>query len=1199
MDQANTPHRASRTKAKKKSKHTGGPNPKAFAFANPGKLAKQAKRSHDIKERKLHVPLVDRLPEEAPPIVVAVVGPPGTGKTTLIKSLVRRYTKHTLTSIAGPITVVTSKKRRLTFLECDPSLPAMIDTAKIADIVLLLIDGNFGFEMETMEFLNIMSCHGMPSNIFGILTHLDLFRSPATLKAAKKRLKHRFWSELYHGAKLFYLSGVMNGRYPDREILNLSRFISVMKNPRPIIWRNTHPYMLADRMVDLTDPALIEENEKGERTVALYGYLRGTNFPAVDGRVHIPGVGDLNVASVEGLADPCPTPQAVQRIEGKEGSKRRRLGDKQKLLFAPMSDVGGVLVDKDAVYIDVRTNNFNAGGEEGGEDAGERDVGERLVVGLQGRQNLLGKSIAKDEDGGVRLFSNGALIRNTDESNDTGRKSKRSGRALANGDQDDEGFESGDDEDEDDEELGSEDEGSGSEDDEDDDGSADNGVTLQKKFSALNGSEDANGDDIAFADSDSDIGSVSDVSDQSFDDDELPSEEDEDDDEEDEMLDSDMEDDDGNARWKENLTDRAIEMFKSSSRNKKKGVKELGKLIYDDSLSIANVAKLWRGETIDEQGDEEEEGDGDDDFFKKAKNVDVEDSTTVDRGMPSFDIEALERKWKETEADMEDLRRRFITANLLDEQERRENGDDDMDEDDDFSGFGSDEGDGEFEDLETGEKAGPVEKPDEPEGKLTLEQEREKNARKKEELKLRFEEEADEGQLVQEDKDEFGEDEWYEAQKAKLNKQQDVNKAELEDLDLNTRVRIEGFRPGTYARIVLSGVPPEFVEFFNPKQPILVGGLTPTEDRFGFLQVRIKRHRWHKRILKTNDPLIFSLGWRRFQSIPIYSLSDSRTRNRMLKYTPEHMHCTGTFYGPLIAPNTGFCCVNSISNETPGFRISATGVVLNVDEGTEIVKKLKLTGFPHKIFKNTAFIKGMFTSALEIAKFEGAGIRTVSGIRGQIKRALSKPDGYFRATFEDKILMSDIVFLRAWYPVKPRKFYNPMTNMLGENGEGWRSMRLTGQIRAEEGVATPLLKDSKYKKIERQTRHFNPLRVPKAIQAGLPFRSQIHAMKPQKRQTYMQKRAVVVGGEEKKARDLLQKLQTLRNEKVEKRREKKEEKRKEYRAKVAENMEMKEARERREGKEFWKKEGRKRKGDDEGGQVSKSKKRRQRGGDDE
>ena len=35
-------------------------------------------------------------------------------------------------------------------------LPGMIDAAKFADLVLLVIDGNFGFEMETFEFLNIL-----------------------------------------------------------------------------------------------------------------------------------------------------------------------------------------------------------------------------------------------------------------------------------------------------------------------------------------------------------------------------------------------------------------------------------------------------------------------------------------------------------------------------------------------------------------------------------------------------------------------------------------------------------------------------------------------------------------------------------------------------------------------------------------------------------------------------------------------------------------------------------------------------------------------------------------------------------------------------------------------------------------------------------------------------------------------------------
>ena len=334
----------------------------AFAPKSGRKAEKQGRRTAEKDQTRLHVPLVNRTPDdEPPPVIVAVVGPPGVGKTTLVKSLVRRYTKQSLTQVQGPITVVSGKKKRISFIECNNDLNSMIDIGKIADLVLLMIDGSYGFEMvrsysvsrvysltplkETFEFLNVVQAHGFPK-VIGVLTHLDLIKKAATLRDTKKMLKKRFWTEIYQGAKLFYLSGVLNGRYPDTEILNLSRFISVMKF-RPLVFRNSHPYMLADRIEDLTPREEIRLSQgKCDRTVTVYGYLRGTNMRQGT-KVHIPGVGDLEVKNISKLGDPCPLLDA-------ESEKRRKLSEKRKLLVhAPMSDIGGVMYDKDAVYINV------------------------------------------------------------------------------------------------------------------------------------------------------------------------------------------------------------------------------------------------------------------------------------------------------------------------------------------------------------------------------------------------------------------------------------------------------------------------------------------------------------------------------------------------------------------------------------------------------------------------------------------------------------------------------------------------------------------------------------------------------------------------------------------------------------------------------------------------------------------------------
>ncbi|KAF9235172.1 DUF663-domain-containing protein [Melanogaster broomeanus] len=1007
-------HRPSRSggKAEKMGKgkqKQSGFNEKAFAPKSGRRADRQGRRNVERDQTRLH--------------------------TTLLKSLIRRYSKQTLQEAKGPITVVSGKKRRLTFIECNNDLNSMIDIGKVADLVLLMIDGSYGFEMETFEFLNILQSHGFPK-VIGILSHLDLIKKQSTLKDTKKALKKRFWTEIYQGAKLFYLSGVLNGRYPDTEILNLSRFISVMKF-RPLIFRNSHPYLLADRIEDLTPRETIRASQgRCDRTVTLYGYLRGTNLRQST-KVHVPGVGDMEMTSITILGDPCPLPDA-------NSEKRRKLSEKKKLLVhAPMSDVGGVMYDKDSVWINVR-GNFTRGAVDGKPFPKAKE--KQMVMNLQD------DGVSRSQ---IRLLGSSSNHLTVNVSH-----------APQDGESDAEDIgsdEQCDDEDED----GSGASGSGSEVEEDSDGAleeedtpiasrADHGRTsLRNVARSIKGfsGDNENKRGLPFADSDSELGG------------------------------SDNEDDSVPPAWKRHLSEKATAAYVEHNRRRRR--KDWISLIYSSFLTPDQILSEKEPDSSDDNG-----------FMAESYDNDL-DKTKEDLLPDSL------QEWDDEEM-LDSLRSMFITGDQSPTGEEIE-----------LNEYESEGGD--FEDLETGESR-DAPKSEDPESARAA-----ALAAKKEALKRKFDEQYDD---PEDEKMDF-----YDEKRDEINRQLQLNRDEFEGIDADTRAL------GTYVRIELCSVPCEMIENFDPHYPIIIGGLLPAEERFGYLQVRIKRHRWFTKTLKTNDPLIFSLGWRRFQTVPIYSLDDHSIRMRMLKYTPEHMHCYASFYGPVALPNTGF--------------LSATGIVLDIDRSTAIVKKLKLTGVPFKIFKNTAFVKDMFNSALEVAKFEGANLRTVSGIRGQVKKALSKPQGAFRATFEDKVLMSDIIFLRAWYSIQPRKFYNPVTSLLLSDKSRWTGMRLTGQVRRDEGIKTPLNINSHYKAIERTPRRFNPLKIPKKLQASLPYASKPKLMKAQSKETYMQQRAVVMEPEERKAVALLQQIRALRKDQVVRRKDKQNERKEAHRKKVA------------------------------------------------
>ncbi|KPP77013.1 ribosome biogenesis protein BMS1-like [Scleropages formosus] len=1060
-------------------------NPRAFAVQSAVRMAKTFHRAQDLKTKKHHIPLVDRTPLEPPPVVVVVVGPPRVGKSTIIRCLIKNFTRQKLGDICGPVTIVSGKKRRLTFIECGNDINTMIDLAKVADLVLMLIDASFGFEMETFEFLNILQVHGFP-RIMGVLTHLDSFKNNKTLRKTKKRLKHRFWTEVYQGAKLFYLSGMVHGEYQAQEVKNLGRFISVMKF-RPLVWQTSHPYVVADRMEDLTDPETLRVDPKCDRTVSLYGYLRGT-YLKNKGQVHIPGVGDFAVADVSFLPDPCPLP---------EEQKKRALNQKERLLYAPMAGVGGVVYDKDAVYIDLVSSHVD-------QPQAEMRPTAELVQSLIGTHATLDAKLAASK---VSLEQQAPL-----ENRVWDPVTQRERRKAVFSDDEEEG--DGDESYEGDEEGQSEQGEQLSEEEEEHEYS---GEEEEEECSDEEGLQGGDEEEKSSGARESKVGEARRGQDEEEKAPrvkrqrlerveakppvEMPAFADSEDDLE-------MSGDDGALRWKEGLAQKASEAFLRQQQ------------------AAPNLRKLVYGSVIEEQNSPSDEDADEIGGLFRVSRPEKSRSRRVDAMDCSRFVPDSPHDWDQEEV-LNSIRDCFVTGKWEESKDAATL----LKEDEELYG--------DFEDLETGEvhhgkpakEEDSAEESGEEEEEVMVkedaeEEQKKKRLEKKRRLKERFDSEYDDGDAT-----------YFDDLKEEMQKQAELNRAEFENIDDEARVQYEGFRPGMYIRMEIPGLPCEFVNNFDPHYPIILGGLGASEGNVGYLQMRLKKHRWHQRILKTRDPLILSLGWRRFQSIPLYHIEDHNGRHRLLKYTPQHMHCGATIWGPITPQGTGFLAVQSVSGTQAGFRIAATGVILDLDKSVTIVKKLKLIGYPYKIFKNTAFIKGMFNTMLEVAKFEGASVRTVSGIRGQIKKALRTPSGAYRATFEDRILMSDIVLLRSWCPVSVPQLYNPVTSLLQPVGQkdSWSGMRTLGQLKRDLGLRNKPNQDSLYKPVVRTKRHFNPLHIPKQLQKALPFKSKPKQdQKKGKTPRHLQRPAVIREPHERKVAALLTALSTVHNYKTKK-----------------------------------------------------------------
>lgn len=1054
-------------------------NMKAYSFQSVVAARRVIQRQANALQKAARLPYVARYGDYPPPDLVAIIGPKGVGKTTLTKALVKVIGGYSISDPIGPITVIASKTKRITFYDVPSSIPAILDISKLVNLVILVVNAKVGLEVEHYEYLNILQATGFP-RVFTVFTHLDEFHKIKALRNEKVKLRERIWKEVHPGSRVFYMNGLAYGRtYHKTDMALLARILSRQEYKLGLNWRDNHAGVLIDRIEDITDPGLLskvnqEKNKLVKHTLLVYGYVRGTYMDPAQ-HFCIPGAGNVIVKSMKPLPDPC---QCFEQ-QKKDGEARRSLSSKSKTIYAPFSNMGDIFHDKDGLWLRIHETGVRW------KDDDEED----LPAGLKMLRNLE-KIDPQERDKtalGIRLMDD------SDQELDS--------------QQHDEKLEHASEADTEEEEHETEEEQSS----EEGENAFLKGAHLIQQDSSVKHVENAN-DHFSFEESSENVADIdydmmmagkkggdidSDSADTSANDTSSGEQS------EDSSSSDSTEEEAGLGAEntyasihlatpigaKIALEDLVYNMDGILAEMKTKRLSPamtrttrsaavMSKLVplfdddgpdvygsaaatidkfsllpiydperamqYDSAVTKPNGSSLYTGINLAGKN-----------FYKLESQRDISNIIPKDAVYSQAFTETLQGSikkqlsglrladidWKRTKNsvctgdwDMAKILDAVLHGEVYKGNEHQQNG-----------GGGvhiADDGV-----LEIGYQAntdksnadantsGSAKNTSYVTGQTSLEYTLPQSKRGK------HGNQSDADKKLANDANELLEG--LELNNDGLEKiQREIDEAKERESAFTKNFTDESrFPPGTYLRIELEGIDHEFAKNYASTNPLVLGVVLPGEQNYGYITAKVKRHRWHDKILKTKNPVFVACGWKRYQTIPYYSMeqqgsvADVNTdevteagRHRMLKYTPENMYCYCTFWGPIVPANTGFLFFDTIDDTQRSFRIGATGTVVNTGLRHMVYKKLKLVGAVNKVFRNTAFIEKLFTSKLEAMAFIGAGIRTVSGIRGIIKKAEKQPEGLVRATFEDKVAQSDIIFLRTYVPITIIKFCYEMLN---------------------------------------------------------------------------------------------------------------------------------------------------------------------------
>jgi pre-rRNA-processing protein TSR1 len=235
-------------------------------------------------------------------------------------------------------------------------------------------------------------------------------------------------------------------------------------------------------------------------------------------------------------------------------------------------------------------------------------------------------------------------------------------------------------------------------------------------------------------------------------------------------------------------------------------------------------------------------------------------------------------------------------------------------------------------------------------------------------------------------------------------------------------------QPGQYITVVLEGVDVEAATALQARvvrptgtpDPIVAVGLLPHENQMSVMHVLVQRFDEYEAPVKSKEPMVAHVGFRRFCARPIFSDHNINSDKSKMQRYMQHGFVVATIYAPItFAPNCPALLFTPAGGAVSPLRdarsvdMVAMGSLLSVDPNRIVLKRTILSGFPYKIHKTRAVVRYMFFNAGDIEWFKPIELQTKLGRTGHIRQSIGT-HGYMKCQFNGQLRGNDTICLHLY-----------------------------------------------------------------------------------------------------------------------------------------------------------------------------------------